>query len=151
LRTASREQPGHQNPHVTEPRIASCVALVIAPTDDEADAIARRAWGTYMDAMMRARGNVPPHLQESVPELDTPFAREMLTGDPFEKGLIFAGSVERVRDYYVEQATLGVANYFMLMTPIGDMTTEELDYTLDAFSSEVIPAVREVETAGAPH
>jgi hypothetical protein len=38
----------------------------------------------------------------------------------------------------------------MIMTPIGDMTSEELDYTLDAFSIEVIPAVREVETAGAP-
>ena len=150
LRAASREQLGHHNPHVAQPRVAQCTAIVIAPTDDEAQAIARRAWGTYMGAMMRARGNVPPHLQESVPELDTPFAREMLTGDPFEKGLIFAGSVERVRDYYVEQALRGVANYFIIMTPIGDMTSEELDYTLDAFSAEVIPAVREVETAAAP-
>jgi alkanesulfonate monooxygenase SsuD/methylene tetrahydromethanopterin reductase-like flavin-dependent oxidoreductase (luciferase family) len=150
LRAASREQPGHQNPHVTEPWIAQCTALVIARTDEEAEAIARRAWGSYMDAMLRARGNVPPHLQESVPELDTPFAQQMLGGDPFEKGLLLAGSVERVRDYYVEQALLGIANYFMIMTPIGDMTSEELDYTLDAFSIEVIPAVREVETAGAP-
>ena len=53
-------------------------------------------------------------------------------------------------DYYVEQAGRRVANYFMIMTPIGDMTREELDYTLAAFSSEVIPAVRELETVGAP-
>jgi alkanesulfonate monooxygenase SsuD/methylene tetrahydromethanopterin reductase-like flavin-dependent oxidoreductase (luciferase family) len=150
LRAASREQPGHQNPHVTEPRIAQCTALVIAQTDDEAEAIARRAWGRYMEAMMRARGNVPPHLQETVPELDTPFARQMLAGDPIEKGLLFAGSVERVRDYYVEQAQRGTANYFILMIPVGDMTSRELDYTLDAFMADVIPAVREVETAGAP-
>ena len=125
----------------------SAGGLVIAPTDEEATAIARRRWGSYMDSMMRARGNVPPHLQESVPELDTPFARQMLSGDPIEKGLLFAGSVDRVRDYYVEQAQRGTTNYFILMIPFGDMTSDELDYTLDAFIAEVIPAVREVETA----
>jgi len=149
LRAASREEPGHQNPHVTEPRIAQCTSLVIAPTDEAAEAIARRAWGRYMQAMMRGRGDVPPHLQQSVPELKSPFARQMLTGDPVEKGLLFAGSVERVRDYYLEHARRGTANYFILMVPFGDMTDKELDYTLDAFITDVIPAVRELEAVGA--
>ena len=45
LRTASRMEPGHQNPHVTDPRIAQVQAFVIAPTDEQAESIARRAWG----------------------------------------------------------------------------------------------------------
>jgi alkanesulfonate monooxygenase SsuD/methylene tetrahydromethanopterin reductase-like flavin-dependent oxidoreductase (luciferase family) len=124
---------------------------VIAESDDEAEAIARRAWGAYMERMIRARGLVPPHLQDpnKPPELDTPFAKQMLSGDPMEKELLIAGSVERVRDYYVEQAQRGIANYFILMIPVGDMSNEELDFTLDAFVSEVIPAVRAVESAAA--
>jgi alkanesulfonate monooxygenase SsuD/methylene tetrahydromethanopterin reductase-like flavin-dependent oxidoreductase (luciferase family) len=150
LRAESRQQPGHQNPHVTEPWIAQCQALVIAETDEEAEAIAHRAWATYLEVLTRARGTIPPHRQRELPELDNPLAKEMLTGDPLEKELLVAGSVDRVRDYYVEQAARGIANYFILMIPFGDMTNEELDYTLDAFIAEVIPAVREVETAAAP-
>jgi hypothetical protein len=58
-----------------------------------------------------------------------------------------AGTAKTVRDYYVEQARRGDANYFMLMTPFGDMSQEEALYTLDAFVSEVMPAVREAEPA----
>lgn len=73
----------------------------------------------------------------------------MPSGDPLEKELLVAGSVERVRDYYIEHAARGIANYFILMIPFGDMTNEELGYTLDAFAAEVIPAVREFDAAAA--
>ena len=149
LRAASREEPGHQNPHVTNPWIAQSQALVIAETNEKAEAIGRRAWGAYGQVMARAHGNVPPHLQHGIPELDNPLAQKMMALDPIDDQLVITGTAERVRDYYVEQARRGIANYFILMIPFGDMTYEETTYTLEAFITEVIPAVREVEAAGA--
>ena len=125
LRAESREQPGHQNPHVDTPRIAQCQGVVIADTDEEAEAIARRAWDAYTRTLQRTHGNIPAHLQTEMPEWDNPLAKMMMTRDPIESELVIAGSVERVRDYYVEQARRGIANYFILMLPFGDMTGEE--------------------------
>jgi alkanesulfonate monooxygenase SsuD/methylene tetrahydromethanopterin reductase-like flavin-dependent oxidoreductase (luciferase family) len=147
LRTESREQPGHQNPHVDTPWIAQCQGVVIADSDEEAGDIARRAWGAYTQTLQRTHGNTPAHLQTEMPEWDNPLAKMMMTRDPMDSELIIAGSVERVRDYYVEQARRGIANYFILMLPFGDMTGEEAWKTLEGFISEVIPAVREVQTS----
>ena len=72
----------------------------------------------------------------------------MMSLDPLEAGLVIAGSVERVRDYYVEQARLGVANYFVLMLPFADLTRDEAWNTLDGFITAVIPAVRSAVPAG---
>ena len=58
---------------------------------------------------------------------------------------VVAGTVDTVRDYYVEQARKGLANYFMVMLPFGRMTAEQTETTLAAFIDEIIPAVREVE------
>ena len=149
LRAESRKEPDHQNPHVTEPWIAQSQALVIAPTDEQAEQIARRAWEAYKAKLMKAHGLISPHLQTEVPELDNPLAKKMLAMDPLEAQMVVAGSPETIRDYYVEQAQRGVANYFMLMTPFGDMTYDEASYTIDAVIDAVIPAVREVETAAA--
>ena len=153
LRVASREQPGHQNPHVSDPWIGQSQALVIADTDEEAEAIGRRAWGCYVESVIRARGVVAPHKQDSLPDLDAPdavanpLAKVFLAVDPLEAGVLVTGTVERVRDYYVEQARRGTVNYFILSIPFGDMTREERDHTLEAFIAEVMPAIREVETA----
>ncbi|MET7571980.1 LLM class flavin-dependent oxidoreductase [Streptomyces sp. NPDC005492] len=143
LRAASREQPGHQNPHVKDPLIGQTQSVVIAPTEAEAKAILRRAWSYYNESITRARGTVPPHLQTELPAMDNPVAQAVLDQDPLESGMAVAGTVEQVRDYYVEQARQGHANYFVLMIPFGDMTAEEATHTLDAFAEHVIPAVRE--------
>ena len=149
LRAESREQPGHHNPHVDRPWIAQCQGVVIADTDQEAEAIAHRAWDAYTETLQRTHGNIPAHLQTEMPEWDNPLAKLMMSRDPIDSELIIAGSLERVRDYYVEQARRGIANYFILMLPFGDMTSEEARRTLDGFITEVIPAVREVQTAAA--
>jgi hypothetical protein len=73
----------------------------------------------------------------------------MMALDPIDDQLVVTGTAERVRDYYVEQARRGIANYFILMIPFGDMTYEEVTYTLEAFIAEVIPAVREVAAGAA--
>jgi alkanesulfonate monooxygenase SsuD/methylene tetrahydromethanopterin reductase-like flavin-dependent oxidoreductase (luciferase family) len=147
LRTESRKEDGHQNPHVSEPKIAECQGVVIADTDEEAEDIARRRWGTYKELLMRTHGLVPPHLQKEVPELDNPLAKAMLAADPVESKMLVAGTVEHVRDHYVERVQSGIPNYFILMLPFGDMTNEETERTLEGFINEVIPAVREAEAA----
>ena len=148
LRAASRRQPGHQNPHVTEPRIAQCQGVLIAGTDAEAEAIGREVWAEYQQSLMRAHGRIPPHRQEAVPDvLDNPVAKAQLMLDPVETGLLICGTVETVRNYYVEQARRGLANYFIVMLPFGKMTAEQTERTLEAFISEIIPAVRAVEAS----
>jgi alkanesulfonate monooxygenase SsuD/methylene tetrahydromethanopterin reductase-like flavin-dependent oxidoreductase (luciferase family) len=149
LRADSRHQPGHQNPHVDDPWIAQCQGLVIADTDEQAQAVARRAWSAYAETLQRMHGNIPVHLQTEMPDWDNPLAKQMMSRDPIESELVIVGSPARVRDYYVEQARRGVANYFILMLPFGDMTNEEAWKTLDSFIADVIPAVREVETTTA--
>jgi alkanesulfonate monooxygenase SsuD/methylene tetrahydromethanopterin reductase-like flavin-dependent oxidoreductase (luciferase family) len=148
LRAVSRQQPGHQNPHVTEPRIAQCQGVLIADTDTEAEAIGRAVWADYQESLMRAHGRIPPHRQEAVPDvLDNPVAKAQLMLDPIETGLLICGTAETVRNYYVEQARRGLANYFIVMLPFGKMTAEQTERTLEAFISEIIPAVREVEAS----
>jgi alkanesulfonate monooxygenase SsuD/methylene tetrahydromethanopterin reductase-like flavin-dependent oxidoreductase (luciferase family) len=148
LHTESRKQPGHQNPHVTEPKVGQSQGVVVARTDEEAGVIMQRVWKSYQASMFRARGLVPPHLQTEMPTLDdNPVAKAALTQDPIATELVICGSVQRVRDYYVEQARRGLANYFSLMFPFGDMNEQEADYTLNAFTEEIIPAVREVEAS----
>jgi len=146
LRAASRAEPGHQNPHVTAPRIGQCQGVVIAETGEKAEAIARRSWSCYSESLMRAHGTVPPHLQTAIPEMDNPVAEIQLRRDPFEAERVVAGTPDRIRDYYVEQVRRGLANYFVLMLPFGDMTAEETATTLEGFITEVIPAVRKAET-----
>jgi len=148
LRAESRRQPNHQNPHVGEPWIAQSQTVVIADTDEEAEAIGRRAWAYYMGTVARSHGLVPTHLQgPEVPEPDNPLAKMFMAMDPVEHELVVAGTVERVRDYYLQQAQRGLANYFIVGTPAGDMTADEVRRTLDAFAAEVIPAVRELEAS----
>jgi len=53
--------------------------------------------------------------------------------------------VEMVRDYYVQYAEEKTADYVALMIPTGDMTHREAMATLDAFCSEVLPAVARVD------
>jgi alkanesulfonate monooxygenase SsuD/methylene tetrahydromethanopterin reductase-like flavin-dependent oxidoreductase (luciferase family) len=148
LRASSRRQSGHQNPHVIEPRIAQCQGVVIADTDTEAEAVGRAVWADYQESLMRAHGRIPPHRQEAVPDvLDNPVAKAQLMLDPIETGLLVCGTAETVRNYYVEQARRGLANYFIVMLPFGKMTAEQTERTLEAFISEIIPAVREVEAS----
>ncbi len=147
LRAASGDEPNRQSPLATEPKIAQSQSLVIARTDEEAERIGRRAWSNYIEVMQRARGEVPPHLQTQVPEFDNPFAKQMLLGDPIEKAMLVTGTVDKVRDYYVDCAKRGTSNYFMLMIPFGDMSFDEASYTLEAFATEVIPAAREASAA----
>lgn len=55
-----------------------------------------------------------------------------------------AGTVEMVRDNYVEYAEEGNCDYVLLQVPTGDMTHLEAMHTLERFCEEVLPAVAAV-------
>jgi alkanesulfonate monooxygenase SsuD/methylene tetrahydromethanopterin reductase-like flavin-dependent oxidoreductase (luciferase family) len=55
------------------------------------------------------------------------------------------GSPETVREHYVRYAAEGHANYIVVNVPFGDMTHAEAERTLDAFITEVMPAVRALD------
>jgi alkanesulfonate monooxygenase SsuD/methylene tetrahydromethanopterin reductase-like flavin-dependent oxidoreductase (luciferase family) len=144
----SRKQPGHHNPHVTEPTVAQCQGVFVADTEEQAEREGRAIWADYQQQLFRAHGRIPPHLQTEVPDvMDNPIAKAQLELDPIDTGLLVCGTVETVKQYYVEQAKRGLANYFMVMLPFGNMTAEQTERTLSAFIDVIIPAVREVELA----
>ncbi len=146
LRAVSRLQPGHHNPHVAEATVAQCQGVIIGKTDAEAEAAARRVWSGYAHQLLQAHGTTPPHLQTGLPDSeDTKLAATQLLRDPVDAGLVVCGSVERVRDYYLDRARAGFANHFIAMLPFGTMTTEETERTMDGFIDVIIPAVREME------
>lgn len=136
----SRRQPGHLNPHVTEPKVGSSQYVCIADTDDEACWIGRRALGLLAQLLKRSVQVVPPHLQDpSRPGPTTPLVEAVERGG---SDVLVCGSPETVRDHYVRYAAEGHANYIVINVPFGDMTFDEADRTLDLFISEVMPAVR---------
>jgi alkanesulfonate monooxygenase SsuD/methylene tetrahydromethanopterin reductase-like flavin-dependent oxidoreductase (luciferase family) len=146
LRAASRLEPGHHNPHVAEPTVAQCQGVIIGATDEEAEGAARRVWKLYAEQLLQAHGTVPPHLQTSMPDTaDSKLAASKLLRDPVDAAMVVCGSVETVRDYYVDCARAGFANHFIAMLPFGTMTAEETERTIAGFIDVIIPAVRAVE------
>ena len=120
--------------------------MIIADTDEEAEHLGRAIGAGYQETLMRAHGRIPPHRQSEVPDvMDNPLAKALLTRDPIESGMFVCGTVDTVRDYYVEQARRGLANCFIISLPFGSMTSEQAETVLSAFIDVIIPAVREVE------
>jgi alkanesulfonate monooxygenase SsuD/methylene tetrahydromethanopterin reductase-like flavin-dependent oxidoreductase (luciferase family) len=146
LRAANEHTAGAINSQMSDPRIAQCQGVIIEETVEKAEASGRALWAEYSESLMRAHGVIPPHLQTAVPDvMDNPVAKAQLEQDAIVSGNVVAGTVETVRDYYVEQARKGYANYFIVMVPFGRMTPEQTERTMAAFIDVIIPAVREVE------
>jgi alkanesulfonate monooxygenase SsuD/methylene tetrahydromethanopterin reductase-like flavin-dependent oxidoreductase (luciferase family) len=135
---------GYQRLNPADAKIGPLQRVVIASTDEQAERIARRAWGHLVAHVARGHGRVPPHLQgPEAPPSEPGLGRAMMSADPIDSELLVAGSPDRVRDYYVEQAKRG-ANYFVVAFPFGDMTHAEALATLRFFAAEVMPAVAEL-------
>ena len=121
-------QPGH-----AEPARQRAVGRPVpgrrssrTPTRRRERSAAGASGRTTRRSSMRAHGLIPPHLQEAVPDvMDNPVAKAQLIQDPIEVGLSVCGTVETVRDYYVEQARRGLANYFIAHAALRDMMTDE--------------------------
>jgi len=123
-----------------DPLVGSTRHMVIAETDAEAVALARRAFVAYAEHFHCTDPRLGPHA--------SPAALPMPGGVNFETmreaGQVLAGSVATVRNAlrsYVEEVG-PKHNYLCGAFQWGDLTTEEAKRSLDLFAAEVMPALR---------
>ncbi len=124
-----------------DPLVGSTRHLVIADTDAEALALARRAFRAYAEHFhateVRVDGGLPNF--GALPRPGGTNAEDMI-----KAGLVLAGSPATVRDTL--RRFLGSTgpkhNYLVGAFQWGDLTTEEAGHSLDLFAAEVKPALQ---------
>ena len=108
--------------------------IVVAETDKEAKAIARRAyphWRRNLEVLWKRNGASVLRLGEVYPD----------TWDDTEAlGNCCAGSPARVRDYVRGMQQEGGVNYFCSWYQYGDMTLPEASRSVTLFAEQVMPA-----------
>jgi alkanesulfonate monooxygenase SsuD/methylene tetrahydromethanopterin reductase-like flavin-dependent oxidoreductase (luciferase family) len=143
-----RERADRLNPHVTDPRIGSARHILVAETDAEAEATARRAWSAY-------HRNFPKRGYESgehpTPAPGAPPAAGSSLGGDFDLArkveAVVVGSPDTVREYVQRYAEDSGSNYFVGAFQWGDLTHEEAMRSLRLFGTEAMPAVERAVTA----
>jgi alkanesulfonate monooxygenase SsuD/methylene tetrahydromethanopterin reductase-like flavin-dependent oxidoreductase (luciferase family) len=108
--------------------------LVLADSDGEAMAIARRAykhWHYAFYYLWEKRGGKPAHISALYPD----------TFDEAQsRGYAVAGTPERVRDTLMLQTAEGRNNYLVCRFAFGDLTLQESLRSLDLFTRSIAPA-----------
>ena len=110
--------------------------VVIADSDAEAMALARRAYARWWEGFIylwRLRGVKPPFTTYTE-DFDAVLAN----------GQAIAGSPATVRDTIAAQAKEAGLNYFLLRFAFGDLTLQESLRSVELFSRHVQPALEEV-------
>jgi len=151
LRRAARGepgQPGHLNPHVDDPWIAQCQGVVIADTDEEAEAIARRAWTTYGKTLQPTHAN-PGAPADGGSRLGQP-ARQADDESGSDRVGIARSGDRRSRARLLRRARCAWGRELLHAdAPVRRYDRRRGDRTLEGFIDSVIPAVREAEIAAA--
>ncbi len=114
------------------PMIGTSRHLVVAETDAEALALARRAYLTWIDSFMylwKLRGGIPPNANFP-PTWDDMAAR----------GQAFCGSPATMRDILARDIPASGINYLLCRFAFGDMVPEESKRSVELFVREVMPA-----------
>jgi alkanesulfonate monooxygenase SsuD/methylene tetrahydromethanopterin reductase-like flavin-dependent oxidoreductase (luciferase family) len=129
---AVRERLGKGSTHM--PLMGVARHVVVAKSDQEALAIARRAYPRWRDNFrwLFARHGAEPRIAALYP----PSFDELMAID---NGV--AGSPATVRDFMAAEIEATGCNYLLSWFAFGDMTLAESLTSLDLFSREVMPAV----------
>lgn len=108
-------------------------AIVIAPTDAEALAAARRGWARYHDSFHKIwkRHGSAPTAAITPPSFDEVIAN----------GLGIAGSPATVRDVLAAQCATAGANYLVARFAFGEVTFDEARLSAELFSAEIMPVL----------
>ena len=116
----------------TIPRMGMSRHIVLAETDADAFAIARRAYASWHKSFMflwDRRGSRPPNAAypESFDEL-------------VSRGLALAGTPSSVRDTLRRQAEDAGVNYLLCRFAFGDIRRDEVEASVTMFAREIMPA-----------
>jgi alkanesulfonate monooxygenase SsuD/methylene tetrahydromethanopterin reductase-like flavin-dependent oxidoreductase (luciferase family) len=128
------------NPHVSEPKIGTVRHLFVAPTDDEAERIARRSWAAYHGHYTRrgwSEDSGPTTTAAGAPQAGNRGGPSM--GGDFDLARRFevcvAGSPATVGAYVKRWKEESGANYFAGAFQWGDLTHAEALRSLELFAS----------------
>lgn len=117
--------------------------VVVADTDDEARAIARRAYAKWRYSFDKLWLDNGTSVAVAVPPVAALYPE---TWDELEAvGNGIAGSPETVRNFVVREAERTGINYLVSWLAFGDMSVEEVTRSVDLFADGVMPAF-EVES-----
>jgi alkanesulfonate monooxygenase SsuD/methylene tetrahydromethanopterin reductase-like flavin-dependent oxidoreductase (luciferase family) len=107
--------------------------VVVADTDEQALAIARRAYPRWRNSFrwLFARHGTEPRIMAIYPETFDGLAA-------FDNGV--AGSPKTVRDFIAAEIAATGANYLLSWFAFGDMTLAESLRSVELFAREVMPA-----------
>jgi alkanesulfonate monooxygenase SsuD/methylene tetrahydromethanopterin reductase-like flavin-dependent oxidoreductase (luciferase family) len=111
------------------PKLGMTRHVVVAPTDAEAEAIARPNYATWfanLTKLWRDFGSSPIR-----------FARDF--DEARQRGLAVAGTAARVREELERQIDVSTCTYLVIRPIFGDVTEAEAGASIDRFASEVLP------------
>jgi alkanesulfonate monooxygenase SsuD/methylene tetrahydromethanopterin reductase-like flavin-dependent oxidoreductase (luciferase family) len=120
------------------PKIGLLRFIVVAPTDDEAQRIARRAypvWHAAYDHLHRKHGLVHERAEKTA-DFDVTFSG--LRG--------VCGSPQTVTNMLRAQAEISSVNYLVGQFFFGDMTEAEVMNSVELFQRQVMPALKEMKS-----
>ncbi|MEX2034437.1 MAG: LLM class flavin-dependent oxidoreductase [Xanthobacteraceae bacterium] len=129
------------NSPVQSPFVGAMRAMFVADSDAEAERIARKAHETWFDNLAwlwKVRGTFPPIAIAA----DFDQARA--------SGTLVVGSPNTVRNVLTAQAERCGYNYLVLLLAFGSLTHEQQMHSLQLFQSEIMPALRYLNTDPAP-
>ncbi len=122
-----------QGPDTPLPKMGMVRFVVVAETDEAAQAVARRAYPAWLDRfnhLHRTHGTLPQ------------FARPETFDAVAERGLGVAGAPDTVRAFLSAQLADCGANYVVGQFAFGDLTLDEMTRSIGLFGQHVIPGLR---------
>ena len=129
------------------PRVGCTVILAIAPSEQEALAIARRG----VDGLVRRtkRVHTYDHLVLSEAECETAIAPLEAILAHIEEAVTFgAGVPGQIVERFAAMLETGLVDHIALQVPTGDMTYDEARRTVELFAAEVKPVLEQQFGAG---
>lgn len=122
-------RPGVSGGH--PPTVGAIRKFIVAPTDDEADALGRRAWPAYTE-----------HLSRLFTRYQVPIPNDPTIGGDYEMAkqvqAVVVGSPQRIHDHIVELTDGGLVDYVVGGFTFGDLSHDEALRSLDLFCEHVV-------------
>lgn len=139
--TRFREVWPQANPGVALPKMGLVRFVFVGDSDEVALRVARRAYLRWK------RSFTFLHEMHGTP-VQSPLSAESFD-KVIEQGHAIAGRPETVTRFLAEQLDVCGANYVVAQMAFGDLTLDEMRHSVDLFSREVMPRLRESRRAAA--